>query len=58
MFGFSLSELILVSVIAGLVLVSGKVGPLGSLIGGALAPKSPPKRPSDDERIGVRDAEP
>lgn len=58
MFGFSLSELILVSIIAGLVLVSGKIAPLGGMLGAALSPKDPPKRPSDDERIGVREREP
>lgn len=51
-----MSELILVAAISALVLVSGKVGPLGALIGGALGPKKP--RPGDDERIGVREREP
>ncbi len=46
----------MVAAISALVLVSGKVGPLGALIGGALAPKAP--RPRDDARIEVREREP
>lgn len=56
MFGFSLSELILVGVIFAFVMMSGRVGKIGETIAVLASGKKPP-RPTDDGRIGVRDAD-
>ena len=50
-FGFSLSELILVGTILVLVLASGRMGSLGE----AIASVGIPKKPAADPRIDVRE---
>jgi hypothetical protein len=54
-FGFSASELFLVGFIFFLVLAAPRVGKVGEVLANGLIGGSPKKRPTDDDRIAVRE---
>jgi len=57
-FGFSASELFLVGFIFFLVLAAPRIGKVGEVLARGVLGDHPPKRPTDDERIEVREVTP